>query len=267
MPKPVEFHEAFARALAGVSPRAVTLDETASTNDDARALAREGAPHGTVVAADAQTAGRGRLGRAWWSRPGEALIASWVVRPALPVEAWTTIPLLAGVAAAEAVRARAKVEVGLKWPNDVTTGGARKLGGILAEAEVPHFVVVGLGVNVSQVAFPAELREIATSLALEGAVRLDRADLLAATLARFDEALADPGAALDRYRALCVTLGRGVRVERPSGEPLEGVARDVDATGALLVESGGETVAVASGDVVHLRLVDSPRRARGDAPR
>ena len=249
MPKPTEFHAAFARALRGVVPGAVTLDETASTNDDARTLAREGAPHLTVVVADAQTAGRGRLGRTWSSPRGLGLIASWVARPPLPVERWTLVPLLAGVAAAEAVRARTGVVATLKWPNDLRVG-ERKLGGILVEAEVPEFVVVGLGVNVSQTVFPEDLAAIATSIALEGGMRLDRADLLAATLREFEEALRDPGAAMERYRALCDTLGRRVRVERAHVEPLEGVARAIDERGALVLDDG---TAVASGDVVHLR--------------
>src|SRR5438067_2702099 len=130
MTKEQDFHLAFRRALAGVSPRIVTLDETGSTNDDARALARAGAPHMTVVVADAQSAARGRLGRSWIVDPNQALNASWIVRPDRPVDQWTVIPLLAGVAAVEAVKVRTHVEARLKWPNDVLVG-ARKLAGIL----------------------------------------------------------------------------------------------------------------------------------------
>lgn len=246
MPKPTEFHEAFARALAGVVPGGVTLDETGSTNDDARALAREGAPHLTAVVANAQASGRGRRGRAWMAEPGEALLASWVVRPPFPVERWTLVPLLVGVAAAEAVRARARVDATLKWPNDVLVG-ERKLAGILVEAEPPSFCVAGLGLNVSQTAFPPDLP--ATSLALESAVRLDRADLLAAVLRRFDEALREPEGALERYRALCSTLGAAVRVERGGGDPVEGVAERIEPDGALVVAGRR----LHAGDVVHLR--------------
>jgi BirA family biotin operon repressor/biotin-[acetyl-CoA-carboxylase] ligase len=252
VPKATGFHEEFARALAGVSPRVVTLDEVGSTMDEARVLARAGALPGTAVVADHQTAGRGRFGRGWVSPPGLGLHASWVVRPALPIDRWTLIPLLAGVAVAEAVRARTGVEATLKWPNDLLVG-ARKLGGILVEAEVPEFLVVGLGINVSHLELPEELRETATSLALEGAVRLDRADLFAATLAGFARALADVPEALARYQQLCATLGERVRIERVGAEPLEGVARDVDPSGALVLESAGERLRVASGDVVHLR--------------
>lgn len=248
MPKPVEFHAAFARALAGISPHVVTLDVTDSTNDDARALAREDAPHLSVVVANGQRAGRGRLGRAWMSEPGLGLFASWIVRPALPVERWTIIPLLAGVAATDAVRSRTHVEVSLKWPNDLVVAG-RKLGGILVEADPPRFCIVGLGANVSHLRFADEIGQIATSIALEGGLRLDRADLLAATLRAFEDALGDPDAAMVRYRERCTTIGQKVRVERSDGTTIEGVARSVAGDGALIVDGA----AVQSGDVVHLR--------------
>ncbi len=252
MPKEQDFHLAFKRALADVSPRIVTLDETGSTNDDARALARAGAPHMTVVVADAQSAGRGRLGRSWISDPHQALNASWIVRPERPVDEWTVIPLLAGVAAAEAVKARARVDARLKWPNDVLVG-ARKLAGILTEAEVPQFVVVGLGMNVMQESFDGERAGAATSIAMEGGKRLDRPDLLAALLAGFVGGLRDPRGALERYRQLCLTIGQTVRVERATGDPVSGFARAIDDGGALVLETSRGDVRVASGDVVHLR--------------
>lgn len=235
MPKPSGFHEAFERLLPG----AVLLDETGSTNDEARLLARGGAPHLAVVVAEQQSAGRGRRGRTWSAAPGEALLASWVARPSLPVDRWSLLPLFAGVAVAEAVRARTSVEAVLKWPNDVLVD-ERKLAGILVEAEPPAFAVVGVGLNVSQTTFDAELN--ATSLALSSAVRLDRADLLAAILERVD------GATLERYRELCVTIGRRVRVITDDGD-VEGIATEVDERGALVVEG----VAITAGDVVHVR--------------
>jgi BirA family biotin operon repressor/biotin-[acetyl-CoA-carboxylase] ligase len=252
MPKEQDFHLAFKRALADVSPRVVTLDETASTNDDARALARAGAPHLTVVVADAQSAARGRLGRSWTVDPHQALNASWVVRPDMPPDGWTVIPLVVGVAVANAVEQRTEVPARLKWPNDVRVG-ARKLGGILTEAEVPGFVIVGLGMNVLQTSFDEDRAATATSLAIEGAKRLDRPDLLARVLVLFSEALADPAKALQRYRELCTTLGETVRVERANGVPVIGFARAIDESGALIVETERGDVRVASGDVVHLR--------------
>ena len=252
MPKETGFHEAFARALAGVSPSVVTLAETGSTNDDARRLARDGAPHGTVVVANHQTEGRGRRARAWVSPPGAGLHASWIIRPSMPVESWTLLPLLAGVAAAEAVRARTHVRAFLKWPNDILVG-ERKLGGILTEAEPPRFAVVGLGINVATTSFPPPLDGTATSIALEGGIRLDRADLLAAVMERFEVALADPEGSVERYRSMCATFGRRVRIERAGAADVTGFARAVDPSGALLVEADIGVVRVASGDVVHLR--------------
>lgn len=252
MPRPATLEQALSGALAGLSPQVSVVEVTGSTNDDARALARDGAPHLAVVVSDEQRAGRGRRGRTWTAAAGESLLASWVVRPALPVERWPVLPLLAGVAAVEAVRARAGVQAVLKWPNDLLVG-PRKLGGILVEAEPPSFAIVGLGINVAQTAFPDDLREIATSLALAGATRLDRADLLAAVIAGFVGALEDPEAALVRYRASCATLGRSVRIERAGAQALEGVAVDLDGSGALLVDDGTDRHVVAAGDVVHLR--------------
>ena len=182
----------------------------------------------------------------------QALNASWIVRPERPVDTWTAIPLLAGVAVADAVKQRTHVEARLKWPNDVRVG-ARKLAGILTEAEVPDFVVVGLGMNVAQQSFDGDRADAATSIAIEGGKRLDRPDLLATTLKRFSDALRDPAAALNHYRALCVTIGQTVRVERATGDPVGGFARAIDDTGALVVETSRGDVRVASGDVVHLR--------------
>lgn len=238
----------------------IARDETVSTNDDALRAAREGAAEGVVVVADRQTAGRGRLGRTWWSEPGTALLVSWIVRPvdaaggrdALPVERWTVLPLLAGLAAAEGIGRACGLDVGLKWPNDLMVAG-RKLGGILVEAEPPRFAVVGLGVNVGATEFPEEIRETATSVVAAGGRSPGRATILAAVLATFEEALAAPQEALVRYRARCASLGREVRVERAGAPPLEGTARDVDARGALVIEAGGEQVVVPAGDVVHLR--------------
>jgi BirA family transcriptional regulator, biotin operon repressor / biotin---[acetyl-CoA-carboxylase] ligase len=242
-------------ALAGIAPRVFILDKTASTNDDALALARAGAPDGTVVVAREQTAGRGRLNRGWVAEPDGALLASWIARPQMPLDRWTLIPLVAGIACAEAVRARAKIEGALKWPNDLMVGD-RKLGGILVEAEVPAFVVVGVGINVSQTKFEPGLQ--ATSIALEGGIRLDRADLLAAIVRSFHQAMTDPSQALDRYRAISCTIGRAVEVELASGSII-GTAHDVDARGGLVVETAAGEVVVTAGDVIHLHTNPLPR--------
>jgi len=229
-----------------------TYHELDSTNAEAMRLAARGAPSGTVVLAERQTAGRGRLGRGWWSEAGSSLTVSWIVRPDLPVERWSTLSLAAGLATADALEASTGLRVTLKWPNDVVHAG-RKLAGILAEARPPGAVVVGLGVNLAGTP-PVELRAVATTVEAAGGRPVDRIDVLAAILDRFGRHLERPNDIVDRYRIRCDTLGRVVRVERAGAPPILGVARDVDERGALVVEADDEIVALAAGDVVHLRV-------------
>ena len=251
------------------------LASTGSTNADLVARAVAGAPEGVVLAAEEQTAGRGRLGRSWVSPPRAALTFSLLVRPATVSPArrgW--LPLLAGVSVASAVRAVAGVDTRLKWPNDVLAGPA-KLAGILAEA-VGDAVVVGIGLNVSTE--PGELPPPgptqgagalpATSLrVLAAAGSGDRERLLTEILAAFEhwyqawrQAAGDPDRCGLRaeYTRLCATIGRRVRVERPGGQLLSGLAVGVDPDGRLLVRVSGPegpdaAVPVAAGDVIHLR--------------
>jgi BirA family transcriptional regulator, biotin operon repressor / biotin---[acetyl-CoA-carboxylase] ligase len=237
-----------------------------STNADLLARAAAGAPEGLVLAAEEQRAGRGRMDRAWVSRPRAGLTFSMLLRPPAARRGW--LPLLSGLAVADAVRSVAAVPARLKWPNDVLVGGA-KLAGILAEASADA-VVVGVGINVS--AGPAELPPApenpgalpATSLAILGSSHADRAKLLTEVLAGVEHwyqawrrAAGDPDRCGLRaeYALACATLGRPVRVERPAGQPLSGLAAGVDSDGRLLlrVSSGTDLVPVAAGDVVHLR--------------
>jgi BirA family transcriptional regulator, biotin operon repressor / biotin---[acetyl-CoA-carboxylase] ligase len=252
------------------------LASTGSTNADLLARAAAGAPEGVVLAAEEQTAGRGRLGRSWVSPPRAALTFSLLVRPDTVSPArrgW--LPLLAGVSVASAVRAVAGVDARLKWPNDVLAGPA-KLAGILAEA-AGGAVVVGIGLNVSTE--PAELPPPgpplrtpggalpATSLRVLGAGDGDRDRLLTEILAAFEhwyQAWRQAGGDPDRsglraeYTRLCATIGRRVRVELPGDQLLSGLAVGVDPDGRLLVrvsapEGPDAEVPVAAGDVVHLR--------------
>jgi BirA family transcriptional regulator, biotin operon repressor / biotin---[acetyl-CoA-carboxylase] ligase len=241
---------------------------TGSTNADLLARAADGAPEGLVLAAEEQRAGRGRMGRSWWSPPRAALTFSVLLRP-LPVpparRSW--LPLLAGVAVASAVRAVTAVDAQLKWPNDVLVRDA-KLAGILAEAS-GDAVVVGIGVNVSTE--PGELpsaapgREgplAATSLWVAGWVSPDRDLLLTAILGELEHwylawrrAGGDPercGLA-ETYTRLCATLGRPVRVELPGGRLMQGQAEGIDPAGRLLVRVPDGELPVAAGDVVHVR--------------
>jgi BirA family transcriptional regulator, biotin operon repressor / biotin---[acetyl-CoA-carboxylase] ligase len=247
--------------------RAVEVAEaTGSTNADLLALAAGGAPEGVVLAAEQQSAGRGRMGRAWVAPPRAALTFSVLLRPqAVPRARLGWLPLLAGVAAAEGVAAAASVPARLKWPNDVLAGPA-KVGGILAEAAAGA-VVVGIGLNVSTE--PAELPPpgpgsiTATSLRMAGSPDLDRGRLLAEILTGLegryrawcrDFGDAERSGLLADYTRLSATIGRRVRVERPGGGLVTGLATGIDADGRLLVRvSSGADLPVAAGDVVHLR--------------
>jgi BirA family biotin operon repressor/biotin-[acetyl-CoA-carboxylase] ligase len=232
----------------------VVLEEAGSTNAVLAERAREGAPEGTVVLAEAQTAGRGRQGRTWVSPPRAGLTFSVLLRPP-HVSGW--LPLLAGLSVAVALTEQAGVKAGVKWPNDVliqdVVGDERpgKVAGLLAEVSAGA-VVIGIGLNVTTRL--AELPdERATSLALAGSRTTDREILLKAILRALARAYAswraDPAALVPAYRAGCVSIGQQVRVELPGGGSFEGLATDVDADGRLIV--GGR--AFAAGDVIHLR--------------
>jgi len=164
------------------------LPECDSTNDQAAAWARAGAPHGAVVVADAQHQGRGRQGRAWHSPAGQSLYLSVVLRPPLPVREQPPLTLAVGIAVAETV-ALAGVTPTLKWPNDVLCGG-RKLAGILTEMASQggrsDHVIVGIGVNLNIETFPPELAGLATSLRLLTGAPVDRASFAATLCERLE---------------------------------------------------------------------------------
>lgn len=252
---------ALGRALAlpdGPWREVRVVPTTGSTNADLAVLAGAAEPGGLVLVAEEQTAGRGRLARGWQAPPRSGLTFSVLLRPDVDPTRWAWLPLLAGLAAAEAVSRLGEVDVRLKWPNDLVVDD-RKLAGILAE-RVGDAVVVGMGLNVS---LRADERPVpaATSLALEDAACTDRDPLLRAVLRRLAERLADwteargdPEAGLRAdYSARCATLGRPVRVEVPGGSAVEGEAVGVDAEGRLVVRGAAGDLALAAGDVVHLR--------------
>lgn len=275
------------RALAGTRFADVRwVAETGSTNADVLALAREGAPEGTVVVADHQRAGRGRRARRWVAPPGGSLLVSVLLRPRADVA--SLAPMAAAVALAEAAQGVGGVEARLKWPNDLvvaTPSGERKLAGLLAEADWPVagavpaggrrpaaeervVVVVGAGLNVAwpgrggDAGLPADLAEVAgtaTALSWLGA-EVDRADVLVAYLralepryGRLSGGVEAGTEVVDAWRARSATLGRRVRVDL-GGAEVEGIAVDLTPQGHLVVDTGAHgrrTLAV--GDVVHLR--------------
>jgi BirA family transcriptional regulator, biotin operon repressor / biotin---[acetyl-CoA-carboxylase] ligase len=240
------------------------VPQTGSTNADLLAAARTGAAAGTVLVAEEQTAGRGRLDRSWQSQPGAALTFSALLRPAsVPPASRGWLPLLTGVAVASALRTTTGVDVSLKWPNDVLAPErAGKLAGILAE-QAGDAIVVGIGLNVSatQDELPSSQ---ATSLWLQGAASTDRTEILVAILSELEQwylRWADgpkPGDATacglrTAYLRSCSTIGLAVRVELPGGGRLTGRATDVDSVGRLLVSGEDGAHAVSAGDVVHVR--------------
>jgi BirA family transcriptional regulator, biotin operon repressor / biotin---[acetyl-CoA-carboxylase] ligase len=215
------------------------LRETTSTNDRARALAVAGAPHGTLVTAAAQSAGRGRQGRTWSAPPGRALLLSLVLRSPDRM-----LPLAAAVAVADAVGEGAAI----KWPNDVLLGG-RKVAGILAEARPQEgWAVLGIGLNVAVRVedLPAELRETAATMGLEPR---DVESVLARLLAALERALAlGTPALLDAWRARDALRGREVAWANGAGR-----AAGIDGDGRLVVElAGGGRTTLEAGEV-HLR--------------
>lgn len=239
----------------------IVVDETVSTNADVAERARSGGPEGLVLVAESQTGGRGRLGRVWTAPPRSGLTASVLLRPTVPLRAWPWLPLLTGVAVAEAVGRVSDLVPRLKWPNDVVVDD-RKLAGILLErvdSPVGPAAVVGMGLNVS---LRAEERPVpsATSLALEGVPAPDRTvvlrEILRVLAALYDAWLAADGDAssglADAYTARCATVGLEVRVDTPR-EPVIGRALRVDADGRLVVQTATAEVAVGAGDVTHVR--------------
>jgi BirA family biotin operon repressor/biotin-[acetyl-CoA-carboxylase] ligase len=232
--------------------------ETASTNDWAWEALSAGAPDGSAFVADAQTRGRGRDGRAWESPPGLGLLLSVALRLGCERRPASLLPLVAGLAAAEAF-GRHGVPARLKWPNDLMLGG-RKLAGVLCETrllgESERPAVIGIGVNVAQRLedFPPALRERAVSLRLAG-YEVSREAAAAGFLNALEPLLADDqegggaGRVVARYRERADFWGRPVSVRGPAGQ-ISGVARDLDESGGLVVrlEDGREVVAVA-GDV------------------
>ncbi len=252
--------------------------ETGSTNADVAEAALAQADEGLVVIAERQRAGRGRLDRSWVAPPRSSLMFSMLLRPAVPTARLAWLPLLAGVALVEAVGRVALVDAALKWPNDllvrssVTQADYGKCAGILAEAlngagpsAAPTAVVLGIGLNVSQNAdeLPAGPTSLpATSLLLAGAATTDRDPLLRSVLRaiadwyrRWVAACGDPDAAglADAYRTACVTLGRQVEVSLPGADTVAGTAESVDDDGRLMLATRDGPIAIAAGDVEHVR--------------
>ncbi|MFN2217213.1 MAG: biotin--[acetyl-CoA-carboxylase] ligase [Anaerolineae bacterium] len=251
-----------AAILDGLSTRfigrkVVYRPEIGSTNDEAKRLAREGVPEGTLVITDYQTRGRGRLDRGWVAPRGSSLLMSIVFRPELAARQTQRLTMSCGLAVVDAIEQQSGLVAGLKWPNDVVIAGA-KVGGILTEIEVAgtdmEFAVVGMGLNVNldPDLLPADMPVAATSLRHELGADVARLPLLWAVLERIEErtlALRAGKSPHDEWAARLVTLGKAVTVSG-MGSAVEGVAEGVDIDGALLVRlADGRLESVLAGDV------------------
>lgn len=232
------------------------FDRVGSTNDVARQWALDGAPAGAVVIANEQTSGRGRLGRDWQTPSGQALALSMVLRPALDPQDLQRVTMLGGVAVVETLaRYMERQEIGLKWPNDVL-GQGRKICGVLSEAlwigNELAAVILGMGVNVRMDFAGTPLEDVAGSLEDYAPDAINRADLIRQLLGRLDFWQACVGEALlvETWRTWLATLGQRVQIRTQDGL-VEGVARDVDGAGALLLQGDdGHEWRVLVGDVM-----------------
>ncbi|KRE92939.1 hypothetical protein ASG76_15950 [Nocardioides sp. Soil774] len=237
-------------------------EATPSTNAALAERARAGEEPGLVLVTEHQTAGRGRLDRAWETPARASLTFSVLLRPDLPPASWSWIPLLTGYAVQAALADRLP-DIALKWPNDVLVdggdlGAGRKVCGILVErveTDRGPVAVVGVGINVDQTLDELPIA-LATSVALETGEPVERTGLLGQVLGSLHglQGLLDDTESLRRaYADVCVTLGRTVDVHLPAGDVRRGEALDIDASGALVVGTDEGTFTVAAGDVVHVR--------------
>ncbi len=246
-------------ATGRLGRRIIYFDSTDSTNARASKLASEGAPEGTLVIAEHQTAGRGRLGRKWESPPGVNLYFTLILRPEIPPAAAPMITLAAAAALTKAVRALYNLPAAIKWPNDMLIG-FKKAAGILTEmnaepGRVRHVLLgVGVDVNMTREMFPEEIRDISTSIYIARGEKANRAELLRRFLFEM-ETLYDnivsgrKEVVLDAWRSLSCTLGRRVTVKGLWGERT-GTATDIDGSGGLVIEDdGGKRETVISGDL------------------
>lgn len=232
--------------------------ETGSTNQDIKVLAEEGAPEGTLVVADKQTAGRGRRGRAWTSPTGKAIYMSVLLRPDCAPDKASSITLVMALAVVDALREQLTVECGIKWPNDIVLNN-KKICGILtemsAEMDAIHYVVSGIGINVNQTSFEKEIADKATSLCLELGYKVNRSALAAKVIYYFEQNYAifkktfDFSLLKDKYDMFLVNRNKQVCVLDPKGE-YQGIAEGINEKGELLVRTeDGRLTQVYAGEV------------------
>jgi BirA family biotin operon repressor/biotin-[acetyl-CoA-carboxylase] ligase len=274
-PVPPDLAAALADARPSLGAMAAAVHhyrEAGSTNDVAATLATAGAAEGTVVIADAQTAGRGRCGRRWFSPPGAGLYVSVILRPVATPDGGAAatarlLTLAAGLAVADGIEAATRLPVQIKWPNDIVIADSvarakgqtrwRKLAGILAEGHTVsgrlEHVILGYGINLQPAAYPPDVSNRATSLEAELGRPVDRAAVFVRTLAalhhEYDGLRGDAAPVLDRWRARSPS-SRGWPVTWDlNGERVEGVTDGIDEHGALRIRAGSRVIRAAAGEV------------------
>ncbi len=231
--------------------------ETDSTNELAKRLAREGAPHGTLVVAELQTEGKGRLGRRWTAPAGTSVMMSLLLRPSFAPDAAPMLTLVMGLSVAQAV-GRLRMKTSIKWPNDVALS-RKKICGILTEMNLEknriREVIIGVGINVNVESFPEDLADKATSLRLESGKYFDRSMVTALVLERFEEnyekflKTCDLSLLKEDYNGILANRGKKVKVLEPV-RPYEGTALGINDAGELLVRRrGGYVESIRSGEV------------------
>ena len=243
--------------------RVLVYEKIGSTNSQAAILAAQGAEEGTLISAETQTEGKGRLGRTWFSPPGVNLYLSVILRPRIEPNQATMLSLLAGVAVALAIRQQTHLMAQLKWPNDVLIG-EKKVAGILADlavdGQVIKYLILGIGLNVNMDAsvLSPQLSETATSLKIESGLAVSRLDMLQTLVNQFERwytVFRDDGATpiLKEYTRLSNTIGRHIKVVC-ADKVVEGEAVGLDSNGGLILRKLDRTsLTVLTGDVIHVR--------------
>lgn len=241
----------------------ISFDSVPSTIDVASSLANEGAPEGTVVVAECQKGGRGRLGRRWTSPAKCGIWTSIILRPPVPPREAPKLTLLTAVSIAKVLNERCEISAKIKWPNDVLVSGRKVCGALtelVAEQDAVRYAIISFGLNVNQTRskFPAELASTATSMRIEAGHVFDRAEVFRYILRELDDCYLDfrkrgGGRILGEWRELTCTLGRRVKVQLRDGS-IEGIARELDDDGSLIIELDDGTLRqIAYGDVTILR--------------
>lgn len=238
-----------------VGTEIIVMKSVDSTNNEIKRRASNGAPSGLIIAAETQTAGKGRFGRSWESSK-DGLYFTALIRPELPPVEIPSVTLASGYAVCLAIRKYTGCDAKIKWPNDIIIG-RKKICGILtemaAQSDRLDYVAIGIGINVNNTVFADEIKHKATSLFLETGKKIDRTDFFAEVINSLDKIIKSflvsvSAEYINEFKKLCATLGQSVSVER-NGNLIKGVARDITPNGELIIDCGNETITVNSGEI------------------